>query len=535
MEHDAGRAGGTAMSWRAVRHHVALVLLLVVLGAVAGACAAWLRPVSYSSSAHVLVNPTEGNAYAPSGRNDELVSLETEAQLVRSDDVLDNAAAQTDADDSGTELESGLQVTVPTNTQIIEVTFTSSDPDAAQATAQAIADAYLEVRRERAEELVAERVESIDDQTQEVLDNLRRATEASQRGSDENRAFQGRLADALSGELVSLRTQRTALESTPLQPGSIYSPATEPTGESLTLTAALVAGGALLGLLLGLALALLREHRLGLVRSERDITRAGLPVVTSLPRLSTAARKRDTGPTQQALGEGTHRLRSFVLEHSRRPAAISVHGDGPPQFTRGIAHALAASLARAGYTVVVVDATGRASSRTAGSVATAGFADLLRSPDKTPGALVVPCAEPRLGVLPAGADPSDVADLMVPERLSTAVAQLKRGNEFVVIHGPALTTSHGKALADACDVEITVLTAGDSKLSDVRRIASETGGTPRVVGTTLIAAGGPRATLSDPCATKDRGDSPRSAATVAPPAAAGADPPEGAQPTVPRG
>ena len=76
---------------RAMRNQIAVVAVGLVLGTVAGFVLASLSQATYMSTTRVLVNPAIGNPYSPtpaSVRQDELTSLETEAQMVRSDEVL---------------------------------------------------------------------------------------------------------------------------------------------------------------------------------------------------------------------------------------------------------------------------------------------------------------------------------------------------------------------------------------------------------------------------------------------------------------
>ncbi len=46
-----------------------------------------MLPAPYKATATVLVSPLEGNPYSPDGRGDDLVNLQTEAQLVTTDRV----------------------------------------------------------------------------------------------------------------------------------------------------------------------------------------------------------------------------------------------------------------------------------------------------------------------------------------------------------------------------------------------------------------------------------------------------------------
>ena len=82
------------------------------------------RAEDHTAQASILVSPLDGNPYYPSGRGDDLINLETEAQLMKSDPVA-NAVAERIGDPGSTaDMLSGLSVSVPANTQIL----TSSTP-----------------------------------------------------------------------------------------------------------------------------------------------------------------------------------------------------------------------------------------------------------------------------------------------------------------------------------------------------------------------------------------------------------------------
>src|SRR5918999_5428317 len=182
---------------RAVRHHLAVVIVYLAVGVLAGWLYAASMPTTYTSTTRVLVNPSVGNPFVPtpsSVRQDELTSLETEAQVAHSAEVLGTVAEGSSL--TIDELERGLQVTVPPNTQIVEITYSASDPVAAQQVADAAADAYLANRDGRFNEVNDARIERVDTRTQTVVTELRAATEGARRGTPAERLYQRKLADA---------------------------------------------------------------------------------------------------------------------------------------------------------------------------------------------------------------------------------------------------------------------------------------------------------------------------------------------------
>ena len=151
---------------RAVRHHLAVVIMFLVLGAAASALYFATAPVTYTSTASVLVNPSNGNPYAatPSSvRQEELTSLETEAQVASSVEVLAQVAE--DLSISVDELKADVLVAVPPNTQVLQISFTAADPDVAQRVTNAVATAYLANRDRRADEVNQTRIDHLETRT----------------------------------------------------------------------------------------------------------------------------------------------------------------------------------------------------------------------------------------------------------------------------------------------------------------------------------------------------------------------------------
>ncbi len=161
-------------------------------------------------------------------RQDELTSLETEAQVARSAEVLDAVAAQ-GTDLTTRQLETPVQVVVPPNTQILEISYSSTDPVVAQQVADAVAAAYLDNRARRFDDVNSARIDRVETQTAGRGEGPPRGHRRPRRWARRPSAcFQSELADALRNELVSLRAQRTALENSEAPAGAVISPASKP-------------------------------------------------------------------------------------------------------------------------------------------------------------------------------------------------------------------------------------------------------------------------------------------------------------------
>jgi capsular polysaccharide biosynthesis protein len=465
-------ADGASSVTRAVRHHLVLVAACLTLGAAAGWGWADSSPATYTSSAKVLVNPAAGNPFAPtpaSVRQDQATSLETEAQLVGSVEVLQAAAEKIPDGPTTAQLERRVQVTVPANTQILQISYTGGDPAMAQQVVDAVSVAYLENRDRRSAEVTNARIDRLQTQTARVVKDLRAATAAAEIGTRAQRNFQSELADALRNDLVNLRAQRAELENSDSPAGAVVSPASSPASGGTLTELVLPVGGALAGLALGCLLALLLERLRGVVRSTREVESTGLPVVAAVPPRPMRARlSRKTADA--AFDETIRRLRATILDADPRPGVVSVAAAGEGASEPLVAEAVAESFAKAGHLVVLVRTEDDPSSLLAGGP---GLAQALVDEHVDVKTLVKPSAEPLLSVLSAGRITPQSRELLVADRLRAVLAPLIDSNHLVVIQSPAPVTAAGSAVAGVSDLGLVVVTTGRTRRNDVEVVARQ--------------------------------------------------------------
>lgn len=456
---------------RAARRHVAVLAVLLALGAVAGWLYADSSPTTYTSTARVLVNPSVGNPFAPtpaSVRQDEMTSLETEAQVARSAEVLETAVSQIPGLSTG-ELQRSLQVSVPANTQILEISYSDHDSVTAQLVTDTVAGAYLDNRSRRFEEVNAERIDRVEVQTLRVVKDLQAATEAAQQGTPANRKFQSELATALRNELVSLRAQRTALENSESPPGAIISPASTPAAAGALNTLVLPVAGGLTGLALGCLLALLLERLWGVVRSAREVEAAGLPVVAAVPSPSRRALllRRDT---TEAFDITVRRLRATILDLEPRPDVVAVSAAGSG-VSAAVSEAIAESFAKAGHRVVLVLAD--EAQRPVGLGMEDGLAQALLHEKLNVMDLLQPSVEPLLSLLPHGRSTDQSRELLAADRVRGLLSPLIEAGHLVVIQAPGIDTAEGEAIVGAADWGLVVVTKGRTRPREVERVTTQ--------------------------------------------------------------
>jgi hypothetical protein len=293
----------------ALRYHPVLVALMSVMGLLLGLGLAALVPSPDTASTTVLLRPLPGNPYSSVNEPDTLVALETEAQLVRSDEVSRRVIRDLDLGVTAAELRSNLTTSVPDNTQVLEIEYTGNAEDATKI-AQAYADQYLAFRESRGEAARDGQVASLDAQISDreaALDELEAQPDGAARSAS--------IARATSG-LLALQAQRDAIGRSELDAGEVIVPArTAPAGLTI-LSLALPLLGLLAGAGLGLVLAVTRERSAGVLRHTDDLDEYGVPLLSVVP----AERAADGGLSRdQQLA-----VRGLATVLHRQPAETSV-------------------------------------------------------------------------------------------------------------------------------------------------------------------------------------------------------------------
>ena len=443
-----------------VRHHVPLILVLTLLGLLLGLGVSLVRPPVYTTSASVLVNPLDGNPYSPENQGDSLVSLETEAQIVSSDAVTTQTAATLGDDPDPATLQRNVTAVVPPNTQIIEISFTSKTASFARDAAQAYADSYLDYREQRAEETIDANLDSIDQQTKQVLESLEQARDDAQNGTDIQQQFADELIASLNAQLVDLRTDRSTLTSEAPDPGRVISPAELPKRPAGISQVLYLLGGAAAGLLGGFVLAIARERRSDRLRHPDDPGRIG---VTVLGRLAFVKNGLDHEGR-----ETVRRIRTALPDPPSGPSIVAVAACADSAAVRGLPWFLANSLHAGGSRVVLVNATAfepapeGAFPRTHG----AGLSDALRNPDRDVRELLVE-GDPGFQLLPYGMAPDDADEHLLPAQITRVLRGLADEADHIVLRCPPADHSGGEALIASAGAAVLTVTLGTTTHGEI--------------------------------------------------------------------
>lgn len=335
-----------------LRRRWAIVVGLTVLGVAAAFGYVVTAPKSYSATASVLVTPTgasQSNQIA-NARTSGPVSLDTEAQIVPSENVASIAVRLMHSSASPSALSKQVSVTVPANTQILQITCKASSPSDAVACANAFATAYLRNRRATANATIASELRVLGSKITSLQQAVGKATRPpvlpnSQRGIQ---------LKALQNELTALYTQQAALtsEQADSSGGYIIDHPSVPTSPSSPRKLLVLPSGLVAGLVLGLICAFWLDRRDKRLHGTRDVERVvDAPVVLRLPGAAFSKDSPLASPgsrTGQAFTDLAHTVAATLGEGNHVIlVAGTVSGPGTSVISANLAAALARSYSEA--------------------------------------------------------------------------------------------------------------------------------------------------------------------------------------------
>lgn len=468
---ERGHGVGSASTARTIL----LAAVVIVLGAALGVGWALSRQAEHVATAVVMLHPLEGNAYSPGGRGDELVNLETEAQVLRSDAVARAVLDELDESASSADLLGLVEVDVPANTQLLEITAHGPDDATATERASTFASVYLDYRRARTLAAVADRTSRMkellalrEDERSEALVRL----EASEPGAPERSLLQQQVQE-LTLQIGSLRAELVASEAVSLDPGQVVTPGRPVVRgvDSRPEAMGMAGGSAAAALVVAVLVARGGRRRARVVLSSEDLQEMGPPV------LGTATPPVSGGSAVVA------RMRSAVLAAGvDRPLVVAVAAVGAH---RGECHGvLVDSLVRARYELISVELGARESSSAMVELIRdeVGVDDVLRADGQFLNRLH-PTA--RQDEAPANGD--SLVDLAASTGMRRSLRELAKRAELVVVDCPGLTTPVGRAVLAASDAALIEVPARSADRQAVEEILADAGSSRcQVVGLVLV-------------------------------------------------
>lgn len=364
--------------------------------------------------------------------------------------------------------------------------------------------------------------------------------EVTERSPDQARLVAGAVATSFTRLVGAIESTGGAVNR-PIATAEVILPPTTPDEPSGPRTTILFAVALLVGLVLGIGVALARRAlRDAIDNADTLAERLGAPVLGVVPALRRAPKYPAllAEPPVGARGRKARRLRARAESYRRARAALRsvaddrrclvLTGTGPSQGTSTAAVDLAVAFAASGASVLLVDADLR--HPTLGDALGldsphVGLREVLEESTMIDGA-IRRWSRGSIDVLTAGATSARPSELLVGRRLGAVLATLRARYDHVLIDTPAVTDA-----ADAVDVArfadgaVLVCRRGSTRPDDVDAAASALGlaGVP-VLGAILTWAtdvrdapgGGRRTVLALPSGSSSA-EQAAPAAPVAPP------------------
>jgi succinoglycan biosynthesis transport protein ExoP len=233
--------------------------------------------------------------------------------------------------------------------------------------------------------------------------------------------------------------------------------------------------GVIVGLALGIALALIREALDTRVRSADELSALlGVPLLGSVPLSSRhraesqrpATLSEPTGSNTDAFRRLAQHLRTLQLEHEARSIVITSPGDDEDK-SAAVAN-LAVALAESGRHVILVDLNLRNPriDRLFGLRARFGFSDLAKGVDLTRALTVVDVPNTHRGsleILTSGHPPRDPGEFLLSDDVPGALVALKSRCDALLIDSPPASAA-GDAAAIATYTDAVILVAAVNRL-----------------------------------------------------------------------
>ncbi|WP_415976088.1 polysaccharide biosynthesis tyrosine autokinase [Rhodococcus sp. 077-4] len=423
--------------WRILRAGWWIVALATVIGVAGGYAYTFFTTPQYQACARLFVT-TEGGSSVGEAYQNNLFSQErvsSYAGLATSTQVAQRAVNQLQLEMSAADLRSRITATPIEKTVLLDLCATDADPEVAQALTNAVAGQLTQVVQE---------------------------LETSQRGG--NPAAGATIVD--QGDVPSA-----------------------PIGTGLYVMLGL---GGVVGLVIGLALALLR----GLVdRSIRDRSRAedvsgrvvlgGLPVDATRPTVAVASMTKKMGEPLRAL-----RTNIRFLGGGSPPRVITITSAATGEGRTTTAIDLAAVLAEAGHEVLLVG--GDLRSATLGSrlgiEQNSGLSTVLSGEHSVQDAIQKDVFD-GVSVLPSGPVPPNPSELLGSDRAQDLLETLRGDYRYVVVDTPPLLeVTDGAILTALADGTVVLARTGRTTREKLRRaikVLDGVGGTVLGVVTTF--------------------------------------------------
>lgn len=476
----------------ALRRFFPVILVCALVGAALGVLATQLRSGTYDTEARVEVRPLLNAGDDPNLDIDRLVNTTNERLIASSQRVTERGLALLEAADAlgvddlddpevealafETEIELDevllaedlIEVSVPSDSQILVFSVSAGNAERARDLADASAHAYLDFRLEsgllstqQSRAQLLEREAALINELDEISDQVAAAGE----NVGQLRSL-GYREVSKTQELQGIGAKLANLNAISIDPGVILDNADLPDSLSGIPLPIGVIGGGLVGLLGGLGCAYLLDRRDDRFRdASMELSTMGVGVLGEVPVGAGIFRRggeAGIAEVNSARGEAYRRVQgslTFQLDQSDR-SVVLVTGTNNPQSSTTVAANMAVAAARSGRRTLLIGADMRRPSLHLrfGVENGIGLSDVLTGADELRNALVVNDQLPELSLMFAGSRLDNPSQLLQSQAIGELIERARSHFDLVVVEAPpVLQVADASDLARVCDGAVVVI------------------------------------------------------------------------------
>lgn len=242
-----------------LRRQLTVLLACLIPGLVLAGALLLHTPQKYEATAVVDVSPIFGTSSSTASSSAATaVSTITETRIATSTSVALIAKRSLGFQGTPSALSQHVTVTSPLDSRVLNVSFSSNTPSGAADGANAFANAYLEYRTTTVRDALKSRVALIGTQVADLEKGIQ-ALKAPLPGADTSQYRSQR--DSIQSQIQQLQGQMNTYQTSVVKPGQVAGVASAPSAASAPKPTLYLAGGLLLGLLLGIVAAVVRDRR----------------------------------------------------------------------------------------------------------------------------------------------------------------------------------------------------------------------------------------------------------------------------------
>jgi polysaccharide biosynthesis transport protein len=470
-----------------------LIALLALIGVAAATAWTLQQTPIYRGTSSVLVQPVSINRFEGTQRLDQQVNMSNEKQVALSTAVAVMAGKFLNSPASPNELLDHVSVSVPSDSQVLEISYSDPVPRTAQRGADSFARAYIEYRKAGIARQVRASKSTLQRQVDTLAARIPRLDQvlSSDTASDADKTAATAQKSTYQQRISSLSEQIAQLEQLDPTPGQVIQSAELPTSPSSPRKKLDIGLGLFLGLSIGLVVGFVRDRTDKRLRGRQDLAeRLDRPVLASIPKLSRYMRRDKLGwrkrkrsslvtldqPTSPAAeAYRTLRTRMARLAAQLDINSIMVVSGNVAEGKSTTAGNLAVALAESGRDVLLVSADLRRPRvhEFFSLPNRSGLADLLAdgkagkhnaSGRSKQVAVELWSVAPHLWVILSGPPPTHPSTLMDSDAMREFLKEQRDVFDFIILDcPPALVVSDSLALAPLVDA---VLVVADAKATD---------------------------------------------------------------------